>query len=84
MPGPYQVRVNGDVAGTADQLSRELDITGRLVAGDNVLEVVVATPLLNRLRVHRPAEYGSVQAQDYGLVGPVTLSPAVLTPLRRP
>ena len=31
----------------------------------------------NRVRVHRPAEYGAQPKQDYGLLGPVSLRPYV-------
>ena len=35
----------------------------------------VASSLLNRLRVHRPTEFGSRTPTVNGLVGPVTLDP---------
>ena len=35
----------------------------------------MASTLLNRLRVHRPAEFGSRTPTTNGLVGPVTLDP---------
>ncbi|MFF5185977.1 hypothetical protein ACFY30_19755 [Streptomyces sp. NPDC000345] len=40
-----------------------------------VVEVEVATPLVNRLRVAQPAVFGAVPRQDHGLVGPVRLVP---------
>jgi hypothetical protein len=44
--------------------------------------VEVATPLLNRLRVFRPGEYGEQARQDYGLFGPAYLRPYLDVPLR--
>ena len=45
--------------------------------GSNVIEVEVATTLINRLRTVTPAVYGPVPRQAYGLVGPVRLVPYV-------
>ena len=42
-------------------------------AGKEDGEVVVATNLVNALRVHRPDEYGEQEQQPYGLIGPVTI-----------
>jgi hypothetical protein len=43
--------------------------------GVNVIEIEVATPLSNRLRVSDPAVYGGTTRQSYGLLGPVRLVP---------
>ena len=37
--------------------------------------MTVATTLLNRLRVTRPAEFAARTKQAYGLLGPVKLTP---------
>ncbi|MFF1720767.1 hypothetical protein [Streptomyces sviceus] len=39
------------------------------------VEIEVATPLINRLRVEQPTVFGGVARQDHGLVGPVRLVP---------
>jgi hypothetical protein len=38
------------------------------------IEVTVATTLWNKLRKTWPAIYGSLEAQNIGLLGPVTLT----------
>jgi hypothetical protein len=44
--------------------------------GANTLTVTIATTLLNRLRVTRPTVC-TQPSQDYGLIGPVTITPYV-------
>ena len=73
--GSFRVRVNGRSVGVVDQLADEVDIGPHLRAGTNRIEVEVATTMINRLRVFRLAGYGSQAKQDYGLIGPVTLTP---------
>ena len=73
--GAFRVSVNGDRIGPVDQLDTRVDLGRRLRAGTNTIRVEVATSLLNRLRTHRPAEFGSRPKQAYGLLGPVTLVP---------
>ena len=73
--GSYRVYVNGRLVATPDQLGTLVDLGGRLEEGRNVIQVKVASTLLNRLRVHRPAEFGSRTPTTNGLVGPVTLDP---------
>ena len=41
--------------------------------GTDTVEVEVATPLSNRLRISDPAVFGTAARQAYGLVGPVVL-----------
>ena len=73
--GSYRVYVNGRLVATPDQLGTLVDLGSRLDEGRNVIQVKVASTLLNRLRVHRPAEFGSRTPTTNGLVGPVTLDP---------
>jgi hypothetical protein len=41
-----------------------------LVAGENTIQVQVATTLNNRLRVEQPDVFASQPRQDFGLLGP--------------
>ncbi|MBF8184642.1 alpha-L-rhamnosidase [Nonomuraea sp. K274] len=70
-----RVRVNGRDLDPVDQLHPVLDLGPHLRRGTNTIEVEVATPLGNRLRVADPAVYGGLTRQPYGLVGPVRLVP---------
>ncbi|WP_394436012.1 glycosyl hydrolase [Streptomyces sp. SGAir0957] len=71
----FTVRVNGHALPPVDQLTRVADLGDRLRPGANTLEIEVATTLLNRLRVSRPAVFGGSKPQAYGLTGPVRLVP---------
>lgn len=79
----FRVRVNGDAVGGCDPLHPSVDLAGLLRPGVNVIEVEVASTLLNRLRTVTPAVYGVAQRQAYGLLGPVRLVPYVDQPVRR-
>ncbi|MET7652415.1 glycosyl hydrolase [Streptomyces sp. NPDC005486] len=70
-----RVTVNGVGAPPLDRLHQVVDVGSLLRRGRNVIEVEVAVPLLNRLRVAQPAVFGAVARQDHGLVGPVRLVP---------
>ncbi|RMB81391.1 glycosyl hydrolase [Streptomyces shenzhenensis] len=73
--GAYRVWVNGRRVPAAEQLGTVLDLGELVRPGRNTLRVEVASTLLNRLRVHRPAEFGSRKPTVNGLLGPVTLTP---------
>ncbi|MDA0167065.1 glycosyl hydrolase [Solirubrobacter ginsenosidimutans] len=73
--GSFRVTVNGRWIGPVDQLDTRIDLGRYLHPGTNTLAVTVATTLLNRLRVTRPAEFAARPKQDYGLIGPVRLLP---------
>ena len=73
--GAYRVYVNGQRVSTPDQLGTLVDLDSRLKPGRNLVQVKVASTLLNRLRVHRPDEFGDRSPTDNGLLGPVTLDP---------
>jgi hypothetical protein len=79
----FRVRVNGMAVGGCDPLHPRVDLAGLLRGGTNVIEVEVASTLLNRLRTVTPAVYGVAQRQAYGLLGPVRLVPYVDQPVRR-
>ncbi|MGI5282367.1 glycosyl hydrolase [Nonomuraea polychroma] len=66
-----RVLVDGRRLDPVNQLNPVVDL-GR---GARTLQVDVATPLGNRLRVADPAVYGGLARQPYGLVGPVRLVP---------
>ncbi|MFG1704367.1 CoA transferase [Nonomuraea sp. M3C6] len=70
-----RVTVNGRRLDPVDQVNPVVDVGPHLRRGSNTIEVRVATPLGNRLRVADPAVYGGLARQAYGLVGPVRLVP---------
>ncbi|MYS20273.1 alpha-L-rhamnosidase [Streptomyces sp. DvalAA-14] len=70
-----RVTVNGRLLDPVDHINPVVDLGGHLRAGDNTIEVEVATTLGNRLRVSDPVVYGASPRQPYGLVGPVRLVP---------
>ncbi|WP_406369089.1 glycosyl hydrolase [Streptomyces sp. NBC_00647] len=73
-----RVTVNGSRLPAVNRLNPVVDLgPGLLRRGANVIEVEVATPLINRLRVAQPTVFGGVSRQDHGLVGPVRLTPYV-------
>lgn len=69
----FTVKVNGTEV-PANQTSAELDLRDELRAGTNTLEVRVATNLNNRLTTLDPA-IANRMILNYGLIGPVTLTP---------
>ncbi|HJP77053.1 MAG TPA: glycosyl hydrolase [Pseudonocardiaceae bacterium] len=78
----FRVWVNGRRVPPAGVLTSKLDLGSLLRPGDNVVEVEVATALMNRLRVVTPEIYGVATHADYGLIGPVTLTPYGEAPAR--
>ncbi|MDH6622502.1 hypothetical protein M2271_000289 [Streptomyces sp. LBL] len=73
----FRVTVNRTRLAPADRLHPVVDLGGHLRRGSNVIEIEVATPLINRLRVAQPAVFGAATRQAYGLMGPVRLVPYV-------
>ncbi|MFE9180259.1 hypothetical protein ACFYN5_28850 [Streptomyces sp. NPDC007126] len=71
----FRVSVNGSEAGPCDRLNAVVDVGPLLRRGTNTIEIEVATPLVNRLRVSRPEVFGGLGRQEYGLAGPVRLVP---------
>lgn len=78
----FRVIVNGEALPPCDVLDTTVDLGHRLRPGRNVIEVEVASTLLNRLRTVTPAVYGVAARQAYGLVGPVRVVPYVERTLR--
>jgi hypothetical protein len=78
----FQVSVNGRRLAPCDPLDTTVDLGHALRRGRNVIEVEVASTLLNRLRTVTPAVYGVAARQAYGLLGPVRLVPYVEAQLR--
>ncbi|MFJ4632215.1 glycosyl hydrolase [Streptomyces sp. NPDC088847] len=72
-----RVTVNGTQLAPVDRLNPVVDLGGHLRHGTNTIEVEVATPLFNRLRISNPTVFGTSARQSYGLVGPVQLTPYV-------
>jgi hypothetical protein len=52
------------------QMRPSVDVGRYLVAGENTIQVQVATTLNNRLRVEQPDVFASQPRQDHGLLGP--------------
>ncbi|GAA2450607.1 glycosyl hydrolase [Streptomyces glaucus] len=77
-----RVSVNGVRADPVDRLRPVLDIGPLLRRGTNTVEVEVAVPLINRLRVTDPAVFGTTARQAHGLVGPVRLVPYRQAPVK--
>ncbi|MGW3345678.1 glycosyl hydrolase [Nonomuraea rubra] len=77
-----RVTVNGRRLDPVDQIHPVLDLGPHLRRGSNTIQVEVATPLGNRLRVADPAVYGGLARQPYGLAGPVRLVPYREAPVR--
>ena len=70
----FDVRVNGQAV-PIDQISATADLGPYLHAGTNYLIVQVATTLNNRLYQLDPTVAKRGLIQNYGLIGPVTVSP---------
>ncbi|MFJ3669726.1 glycosyl hydrolase [Streptomyces sp. NPDC090106] len=79
--GSVEVRVNGKDLPPVNQVSPVVDLGDRLRVGSNTLTVTVATTLLNRLKATRPDAFVQPR-QDYGLLGPVTVTPYAQAALR--
>ena len=75
--GSFRITLNGVMLPPQDQLNNEFDVGLWLKAGENQLEIEVATTLLNRLRVTDSAVYGIAEPQKYGLVSPIQLKPYI-------
>jgi hypothetical protein len=78
----FRVRVNGRQVAPCDVLDTTVDVGPLLRRGRNVIEVEVASTLINRLRTVTPEVYAAVPRQAYGLVGPVRLVPYVERTIR--
>lgn len=68
------VVVNGREADAVDPQARRVDISDLVRPGANEIEVVVGSTLRNAVRVHAQVPVNGAK-QDYGLFGPVTLTP---------
>jgi hypothetical protein len=73
----FRVSVNGRRVAPCDVLDTSVDVGPLLRHGRNVIEVEVASTLINRLRTVTPEVYAAVPRQAYGLIGPVRLVPYV-------
>lgn len=70
----FAVTVNGEDV-DVDQVTGRADLRDELRAGENTLTVRVSTTLINRLASLDTAVRNRGHYQNYGLLGPVTLSP---------
>ena len=73
----FRITVNGHAIGPCDVLDTTVDLGPHLRKGRNVIELEVATTLINRLRMVTPDVYAVAGRQEYGLIGPVRLGPYV-------
>jgi hypothetical protein len=80
----FRVTVNGHDVGPNDVLDTTVDLGQHLHSGRNVIEVEVASTLINRLRTVTPEVYAEVDRQEYGLIGPVRLVPYAERRILRP
>ena len=71
----FRVWVNSIPVTGVDLTDTTIDISRYVREGRNTLRVEVASTLINRLRVTRPDVYGVIGVQNYGLMGPVTVTP---------
>ena len=78
--GSVRLRINGVTVRGINQISGEVDLGDRLKPGHNVIEILLATTLINRLRKTRPTVF-TQSAQIYGLAGPLVLRPYIDIPL---
>lgn len=84
-----RVTINGHTLPPLDLTWARADITQYLVDGENKVEAVVTTPLLNAMRPiwnkllssGDPPQYPAAPAQDYGLLQPVKVIPYKTTKL---
>jgi hypothetical protein len=79
-----RIVVNGQPLPPVDLMNPVVDIGSALRPGSNVIEVEVASTLLNRLRVASPDVFGGSSRQRYGLMGPVRLVPYADAVVQRP
>lgn len=75
-----RVRINGKTLGPVDQLADRIDLGHALQAGDNRIEIELATTLNNVLLATNPTAFeasitGPRTRADYGLLSPVRLEP---------
>ncbi|WP_198664195.1 glycosyl hydrolase [Jiangella endophytica] len=75
-----RVSVNGRELPPVNQMDPgHVDIGDRLRPGDNTITVRVASTLLNAVRVAPGTETGDRERMDYGLLGPVIITPYAAT-----
>jgi len=79
------VAVNGRPVAVDQSDRSRIDLGDALRAGQNTIEVTVASTLLNAVRVSPGnAAYAGRARQDYGLIGPVTVQPYAQAPVVKP
>jgi hypothetical protein len=79
-----RIVVNGQPLPPVDLMNPAVDIGSALRPGSNVIELEVASTLLNRLRVVSPDVFSGTSRQRYGLMGPVRLVPYADAVVQRP
>ncbi|VUC32724.1 unnamed protein product [Clonostachys rosea] len=73
--GTWGLGLNGKTVTEVDWFGSEpLDVTDYVKDGNNELEITVSTTLWNKLIEVWPAVYGSLDPQEIGLTGPVTIT----------
>lgn len=71
------VKVNGTEVSGINQSSKLIDLGSLVREGENTLEIQCVSTLRNALRT-LDASYARTTVQEYGLMGPVTVSPYVM------
>ena len=81
--GTVQVTVNGENAGLVHTRVLEMDISKYVKAGENVIEIEVASTLTNRIlqRGYSGWRGGAPDVQNYGLQDYVRIEPYALIEL---
>jgi hypothetical protein len=68
------MRLNGVSLPPLDQTELNFDISQWLKNGTNLIEVELASSLLNRMKATYPSVYSGLSSQSFGLTG-VTIQP---------
>ncbi|ETS73496.1 hypothetical protein PFICI_14442 [Pestalotiopsis fici W106-1] len=72
--GSFRMKLNGISVPPLDQMELNFDISKWLKNGTNLIEVELASSLLNRMKATYPAVYSGLSSQSFGLTG-VTIQP---------
>ncbi|KAF3024971.1 hypothetical protein E8E14_013789 [Neopestalotiopsis sp. 37M] len=72
--GSFRMRLNGVSLPPLDQTELNFDISQWLQNGTNLIEVELASSLLNRMKATYPSVYSGLSSQSFGLTG-VTIQP---------
>ncbi len=77
----FKVRVNGADLPNQDTVNGKIDLRAYLVAGENTVEIITATGLVNAMKTVRPDYNNRKVHAAYGLLEDVTVTPYTLVSL---